>query len=106
MDITNCLDVACIAQKYGVERVWVDLEILDKELRQKGQDSVKSRHQISDIAKITPHLTTSQMMVRINHWNPNSMEEIETAIAAGAQIIMLPYWKTVHEFSLSDPFAC
>lgn len=97
MYITNRLDVALIAQKYGVDRIWVDLEILDKELRQKGQDSVKSRHQISDIAKITPHLTTSQMMVRINHWNPHSTDEIEAVIAAGAQIIMLPYWKTVDE---------
>lgn len=105
MDITNCLDVACIAQKYGVERVWVDLERLGKEDRQKHQNSVKSHHKISNIANIAPYLTPSQM-VRINHWNPNSMEEIETAIAAGAQIIMLPYWKTVHEFSLSDPFAC
>ena len=97
MYITNRLDVALIAQKYGVERVWVDLETLGKELRQKNQDSVKSRHQISDIAQISPLLTTSQMMVRINPWNENSAAEIEAVIAAGAQVIMLPYWKTVDE---------
>ena len=97
MYITNRLDVALIAQKYGVERIWVDLETIGKEERQKEQNSVKSHHKISDIANIAPHLTTSQMMVRINPWNPHSKEEIEAVIAAGAQIIMLPYWKTVNE---------
>lgn len=95
--ITNNLDVALIAQKYGVDRIWVDLERLGKEDRQKHQNSVKSHHKISDIAHMAPYLTTSQMMVRINHWNPHSTEEIEGVIAAGAQIIMLPYWKTVDE---------
>ena len=97
MYITNNLDVALIAQKYGVDRIWVDLETLGKELRQKNQDSVKSHHQINDIAKIAPHLTAAQMMVRVNPWNSNSKNEIEAVITAGAQIIMLPYWKTVAE---------
>lgn len=97
MYITNRLDVALIAQKYGVERIWVDLETIGKEDRQKHQNSVKSHHKVSDIANIAPHLTTSQMMVRINHWNSHSTDEIEAVIAAGAQIIMLPYWKTVDE---------
>ena len=97
MYITNDLNVALIAQKYGVERVWVDLETLGKERRQKNQDSVKSHHQISDIAQIVPHLTTAQMMVRVNPWNPGSKDEIESVLAAGAQIIMLPYWKTAAE---------
>lgn len=97
MYITNDLNVALIAQKYGVERIWVDLETLGKERRQKNQDSVKSHHQIRDIAQIAPHLTTAQMMVRVNPWNPGSKDEIEAVIKAGAQIIMLPYWKTSAE---------
>ncbi len=35
MYITNQLDVALIAEKYGVERIWVDLETLGKAERQK-----------------------------------------------------------------------
>lgn len=97
MYITNSVPVAIIAEKYGVERVWVDLEVLGKEERQKGRDSVKSHHTVDDIKKIKPHLTTSQMLVRVNPWYEGSVEEINSVIAAGADILMLPYWKTVEE---------
>mgnify|MGYP000987497021 CR=1 FL=1 len=97
MYITNDLDVALIAQKYGVDRVWIDLETIGKEDRQKGLDAVKSHHTVEDIRKIKPHLTTSEMLVRINHWYDGSVDEIEAVIAAGADMIMLPYWKTVDE---------
>ena len=49
MYITNDLPVALIAQKYGVDRVWIDLETLGKEERQKNRDSVKSHHTVEDI---------------------------------------------------------
>ena len=97
--ITNNLDVALIAEKAGVNRVWVDLETLGKEERQKGINSVKSHHTIEDIKKIAPRLTKSKMMVRVNPWNKNSIEEINQVIEAGAEIIMLPMWKTVDEVS-------
>ena len=97
MYITNDLDVALIAQKYGVDRVWIDLETIGKDIRQKGLDSVKSHHQISDIATIKPHLTTSEMLVRVNSWNDGSEDEINAVVDAGADIIMLPYWKTADE---------
>ncbi len=97
MYITNDLDVALVAQKYGVDRVWIDLETIGKDVRQKGLDSVKSHHQISDIAKIKPHLTTSEMLVRVNSWYERSVDEINAVVDAGADIIMLPYWKTTDE---------
>lgn len=97
MYITNSLPIALIAEKYGVDRVWVDLEELGKEERQKGRDSVKSHHTVDDIKKIKPHLTKAEMLVRINHWYEGSKDEIEAVISAGADMIMLPYWKTVEE---------
>lgn len=97
MYITNRLDVALIAQKYGVDRVWIDLETIGKEDRQKGIDAVKSHHSISDISLIKPHLSTSEMLVRVNHWCDESPKEINAVIKAGADIVMLPYWKTVEE---------
>ena len=97
MYITNDLDVALIAEKYGVERVWIDLETLGKEERQKGLDAVKSHHTVDDIRKIKPHLTTSEMLVRVNHWYEGSEKEIEEVIDAGADMIMLPYWKSTDE---------
>ena len=35
MYITNNPQVALLAQKYGVDRIWIDLETLGKEERQK-----------------------------------------------------------------------
>ena len=97
MYITNNLDVALIAQKYGVDRVWIDLETIGKDVRQKGLDSVKSHHQVSDISKIKPYLTTSEMLVRVNSWYNGSEDEINAVVEAGADMIMLPYWKTADE---------
>jgi hypothetical protein len=97
MYITNNPELAVIAQKYGVDRIWIDLETLGKEKRQKNMDTVKSKHSISDISKIKPLLTTSEMLVRVNPLNENSEEEIDAVIKAGADIIMLPMWKSVDE---------
>lgn len=97
MYITNSPKVALIAQKYGVDRVWVDLEKIGKDERQRGLNSVKSQHTIDDIKKIKPLLTTSELLVRINHWHDGSISEVNDAINAGADIVMLPYWKTVDE---------
>lgn len=97
MYITNNLNVALIAQKYGVDRIWIDLETMGKEERQKGINSVKSHHTIEDIRIIKPYLTTSEMLVRVNHWNNKSVQEVNDVIDAGADMIMLPYWKRPDE---------
>ena len=65
MYITNNSDVALIAEKYGVDRIWIDLETLGKEERQHNMNTVKSKHSIEDIKRIKPLLTKSDMLVRI-----------------------------------------
>lgn len=97
MYITNNPEVALICEKNGVDRIWIDLETLGKEERQKGMNTVKSKHTINDIKVIAPQLTTSEMLVRVNPWNENSVEEINKVIDAGAHLIMLPMWKTEEE---------
>ena len=97
MYITNDPTVAQIAEKNGVQRVWIDLETLGKEERQKNLNTVKSHHCIHDIEVISNVLTTSEVLVRVNPINPGSEEEINQVIAAGADIIMLPMWKTVED---------
>ena len=89
MYITNDPAIALIAEKNGVDRIWVDLETLGKEQRQKGLNSVKSHHTIEDIRVISPLLTKAEMLVRVNPINPESKKEIDEVIAAGADIIML-----------------
>lgn len=99
MYITNNSDVALIAEKYGVDRIWIDLETLGKEERQHNMNTVKSKHSIEDIKRIKPLLTKSDMLVRINPWNDNSEKEINDVISAGADMIMLPMWKSATEVS-------
>lgn len=95
--ITNDVDVACIAQKYGVDKIWVDLEKIGKEERQKGMNTVKSNHQISDIANIKKVLTVSELLVRVNPLYEGSAAEINSVINAGADNIMLPMWSSLEE---------
>ena len=95
--ITNNLQVALIAENAGVDRIWIDLETLGKEERQKNINSVKSHHSIEDIKTIAPELTKAKMMVRVNPWNETSIDEINKVVDAGGEYIMLPMWKTVKE---------
>ncbi len=97
MFATNNPQVALIAQAYGVDRIWVDLETLGKEERQGHMDSLKSHHSVADIAQIAPLLDRSEMFVRINPIHEGSKEEIDAVIAAGAGIIMLPMWKSASD---------
>ena len=97
MYVTNSPMVAQIAQKYGVDRIWIDLETIGKQERQGHINSVKSNHSISDIKNIKPILSSSEMLVRINPLYENSKKEIDEVINAGADLIMLPMWRTVSE---------
>ena len=98
--ITNRPDVALVAEKYGVDRIWIDLETRGKEARQRNMNTVKSHHTVEDIRKIKPLLSKAELMVRINPWYENSWTEIDQVIEAGADIVMLPYWKTPTEVQL------
>ena len=97
MYITNNPAVALIAEKNGVSRIWIDLETLGKDERQKNMNTVKSHHTVDDVAIISNMLTTSEMLVRINPWNDTSVNEVEAVISAGADRIMLPMWKNIAE---------
>lgn len=95
--ITNRPEVALIAESNGVQRIMVDMETLGKEERQKNMNTVKSHHTVEDVVAIAKVLTKSELLVRINPWHENSQEEIEAVIAAGADSIMLPMWKSEAE---------
>lgn len=97
MYITNKPEVAKIAENSGVDRIWIDLEILGKQERQKGRNTVISNHTLDDIKEIKSVITKSKIQVRVNPINPSSKIEIETAIEYGADILMLPMFKTVDE---------
>ena len=97
MYITNDINIAQIAQDNGVDRIWIDLETKGKEERQAGMNTVKSNHSIEDIKKLRPYINKSELLVRINPWDDESSCEVEKVIEAGADIIMLPMWKTIDQ---------
>jgi len=97
MYITNSPQIAEIAQVAGVDRIFIDLETLGKSKRQGHVDSVKSHHTIKDIAAIKPFINQAQILVRVNPINPESRQEIEEVLANGAEIIMLPMFRTAEE---------
>lgn len=98
MYITNRPDVAKIASDTGVDRIFIDLEVLDKELRQGNLDTVKSHHSMSDVPKVKAVLGKDcELLVRLNHFYDGTEKEVNDAINGGADIIMLPYYKTVEE---------
>lgn len=97
MYITNNIRVAQIAEKYSVDRIWVDLEKKGKCKRQAGMNTVQSTHEINDVNKIRNILERAELLVRINSIYDESKEEINEVIERGADIIMLPYFTTIDE---------
>lgn len=97
MYITNNPSVAVIAQKSGVDRVFLDMEHIGKSQRQCGMDTVICSHTIEDIKKIRRVVSTSELLVRCNPIHEGSEKEINDVVDAGADVIMLPYFKTVNE---------
>lgn len=95
MYLTNDTTVAQIAQTAGVDRIFIDLEKLGKAERQGHVDSVKSDHRIEDVAKIRPFLEEAALLVRVNPLNPLSAGEINAVIENGAELVMLPMFKTI-----------
>lgn len=94
MYITNHPAIAFIADKYFVDRIFIDLEKNGKEKRQPQMNTVKSNHHLSDINIIKNVVTSSQVLVRVNPLFEGSKQEIDEAIDRGADIIMLPMFRT------------
>lgn len=98
MYITNDPAVANIAADAGVDRIFIDMEVLGKAERQGGMDTVQSHHVPEDIAKVRAAIgDQAEIIVRINPLNPNSQAEIDDAIENDADIIMLPMWRAADD---------
>lgn len=97
MYTTNDPTTALAAESAGVDRIFVDMETLGKEERQKGMDTKKSFHTIGDVALMRRILTEAELLVRVDPIHPGSKEQIERTLEAGADIIMLPMWKSVED---------
>jgi hypothetical protein len=95
--ITSDIYRARIADKAGVARIMVDLELDGKFKRQGHLNTVISQHTIEDVARIKKNITKSKLMVRVNPFSSNSRDEIESCLNFGAEILMLPMFRCIKE---------
>lgn len=99
MILDNDIDNIKTYDSSGVDRIFIDLEVVGKAERQGGLDTVISNHTVDDVKRIKPVLKNSELIVRVNPIHANSAFEISNVINNGADIVMLPMFKTVEEVS-------
>ncbi len=103
MYITKSPEVARIAEEAGVDWIFVDMEFIGKDSRQGGLDTVQNHHTVEDVRNIKQAVKKAKVLVRVNPIHnalpnyPSSKDEIDATLEAGADILMLPFFKTVEE---------
>ena len=103
MYITKHPVIAQIAEEAGVDWIFVDMEFIGKDVRQSGLDTVQNHHTVDDVRSIKVAVKKAKVLVRVNPIHDtmpdyvSSEDEINGVIEAGADIIMLPFFKTVIE---------
>jgi len=95
--ITNDPSVASIAGSCGIERVMIDLELMNKKERQGNLDTFITTHCPEDIVSIREAAPDCELLVRLNPLHAGSKNEIDHAIKSGADFIMQPYFRTADE---------
>lgn len=98
--ITNKPDIAKFAISHGVDKIFVDLELIGKLERQGHLDTVISHHTINDVKEVRNIIPKGRLLVRSNPIHPKIREEINRIIDSGADIVMLPMWKTMQDIEV------
>lgn len=95
--IVDDVDIARFVHRNGVDRLFVDLEKLGKQERQKHVSSWKSHQSPADVTKIRHAVPDAHLLVRLNPLNPATEAEINDALERGADSLMLPMFRTYCE---------
>lgn len=99
MLITNQPDLATSMVRVGVDRIFVDLEIMGKQERQGHLNTVISAHSMADVAKVRAAIPNSELLVRLNPPHAGTGEEIEQALQSKPELLMLPMFHTAQELA-------
>ena len=95
--ISNDINEVKKIDRIGIDFIFIDLEINGKKERQGHLDTFISNHNIEDVKKIKEVLKNTKLLVRVNPIGIGSEEEINKVIEYGADVIMLPMFKTKEE---------
>lgn len=78
------------AEQAGIDRIFYDLEYINKRERQAGRNTVLSENTVEGISAIRHVLSKSELLVRVNPIHHYSKLEIDKSIESGADVLMLP----------------
>ncbi len=95
--ITKDPAIGAIAERAGVDWIFLDMEYRGKIERQANRDTVILAHELNDVRAMRKVIHHSQLMVRVNPFGDWSPKEISDVVSAGADIVMLPYFKSAYE---------
>ncbi|WP_018936532.1 aldolase/citrate lyase family protein [Thioalkalivibrio sp. ALJ24] len=97
MLITGEPETGRAAELAGVDRVFVDMETRGKQERQGHLNTHRASHTLEDVERVAASVERAEVMVRVNPPGPGTPNEVEAAIEAGAQRLMLPMFVSVGE---------
>lgn len=100
MYITKDPALARIASDAGVQRIFVDWEVRGKYERQGHLDTVISGHSFEDARKVRRVIPGAELLIRINPFYEGTSREVEMALKAGANLIMLPMFQGLNEVEM------
>ena len=96
--ITNDPALADRADRAGVDVIGVDIERLNKSARQGHiRDARISDHELSDLKWLAAEVRAAALFARLNPLHEGSKGEIDSAVAHGAAVLMLPYFFSASE---------
>lgn len=91
--ITRDLGLARRADVGGVDRIGVDVERRSKRDRQGHLPNARiSDHELTDLAALRHGVRRAVLFARLNSLHEQSSDEVGAAIAAGASVLMLPFF--------------
>jgi len=94
MLITGDPEIARHAVACGVDRVFVDMEVLGKAERQGHLDTHRAAHSLEDVARVRAAVTDAEVMVRTNPLHDGSEREVAEVLRRGPDRLMLPMFRT------------
>ena len=77
------------AEDCGVDRIFLDLEYINKADRQKGRNTFITQNTVDDVLPLRNALKKAELLVRVNPINPLSKDEIDDMMAIMEQHVTL-----------------
>jgi citrate lyase beta subunit len=97
MFITDQADIAAHALACGADWIFFDLELIGKSERQGRTSSWISRHRVQNLAAIRKAIPRGTLLIRLNPLHEGSAAEVDHAVSAGVDRIMLPMFHSAAE---------